>query len=485
MTPFRWARRLAWTALSVVALVVVAACDRYPPPVQVPFPDDARVLHGPWQARIDGLFEGVYRAVLSADGDTLLLWAPSHAWRYLRDAPDVWRAEAFPAAEAFRGAVHDPSIDALVLVTRNGASVAARTLDLVSGSETLVQVEPPAAEDVFDTAVGSGRLFAVTVDAASVRRLRWWDARTGAVGGVLAVPNYRDGMRASANGRVLSFWDMSSATVRVVDTVDPSTLHAVPLGLCRSNGLSEASDDGRWFALEDCLGRISLVDLTRPQDGSRATGVTPVGPATFARGSAELIWRTLDGLVRTYDVVSGATTTLLDVGSTNDPEWDLWNDTLVLDRSHDLLVAGVAGGRVRAARLADAASAVDLPELGVDVVSMTLEATPGTGTTPEAESFTSYDFSGTASVAGEVFDVTGQVHADRLHEYVPEPAPSTQAIPAPYLNGWATIDTVPGAVTAFQLSFWTYDREAVVYRGTLDDLDAGITYGVEVARVSP
>jgi hypothetical protein len=480
---------VARTALVGFALVLattsLTSCVRYPPPVRVPFPDDPRVLHGAWEARTEGLFDVVHRAVLGSGGDTLLLWSYGHAWRYEHGAPDTWIAQPFANADDLRAAAHDPVIDALVGVSVDGNVVEARAIAVANGSATVVQVDVPAGEDVTDTAVGSGRVFALTRDDSGTRRLRWWNAMTGADAGAVIVPNFRDGVRVSANGRTLSFWDLSSAIVRVVDTADPTALRAIQLGLCRSNYLGEASEDGRWFAYADCLDRVFLVDLTRIQDGSRATGVKVAGPTMFARGSSELVWRSADGPVRAYDPTSGTITTVLDVGQLEDPEFDVWNDTLVLDRTHGRLVAGVAGGRVRVADLATPGSAVDLPELAVAKVSMILEATNLGAVLPAGTGPSDYEFHGTADVTGVPYEVRGQVVADRLHEYVPDPALTTQALPPPTLWGWATLAPSPGGDPAFELSFWTNDAAATVYRGRLDDVAGGISYTVRLERVSP
>ena len=274
-----------------LAAVALTSCVRYPPPVPVSFPDDPRVLNGVWEARTDGLSDEVHRVVLGAAGDTLLLWSYQHAWRYAQDAPDTWTGQPFADADDLRAAVHDASIDALVDVAVDGSVVEARAVDVASGSATLVQMDLPDGEDVTDSAVGSGRVFVLTRDGAGTRRLRWWDAKTGTGAGVMVVPNFRDGVRVSANGRTLSFWDVSSSTVRVVDTADPTSLRTIQLGLCRGNALGEASDDGRWFAYADCLDRVFVIDLTRIQDGSRASGVKVAGGMVFARGSSELVWR--------------------------------------------------------------------------------------------------------------------------------------------------------------------------------------------------
>jgi len=236
-----------------------------------------------------------------------------------------------------------------------------------------------------------------------------------------------DGVRASSNGRVLALWDVRGSRATLVDTAAPDVDRTLRLGICRGNGLTEASADGRWFRFVDCFENLRIADLAAESLGSSALGLKQTGHVAFA----------LDGMVH---------------------------------------VAGLPGA-------APPRPAAQLPVLDLAGAALDLTVVP-----IDASAAGGYEFHGTfaasgAGATGETWPLAGRADAHGLHRYLPTaPSVAPAALPPPAAIATATAIDPETGVGLCALSFSTKDRNATSFIGVLHDVVATSFYRVRVRR---
>lgn len=469
-------------AAAVWVILTLAACQQERA-VPVPFPDDPRVLNGSWELKVTGLQENVQRTVLSADGQRLLAVRSERAWLYQRDLDGSWHEGDVSPYSAHLKAQEDPSLDALVALKRSSRDVTVSIVSLADASETTSTITLPEGLTFDRMTVGSGRFFALLSDAAGARQLYWFDLVTGAAEGSYRVPAHNQGMRVSANGRMISFWSMpfgSAASVWLLDTAQPAEpLGHVSLGiLCTAAGIGQSSDDGRWFLGIDCAGNLQVLDLHEANPRWRAIGVKLQGFPKFARGSNHLVvWHDDAGRVRSHDVAgTGGTTTL---ASDVRPGGYLHDDVLQVNVPAGLVLADDGHGRIAVAQLDHPEARLSLPKL--PVTSAVLDLTATDLYSDQQHSF--YSVTGTFEAEGEQLELEGRVFSHYFHDYI-----TSAAAPPPRLEGRTEMRSPSAAgddEPLYRLEFSSEDRNAVSYDGTLWDDAQGLTYTVRLQRVDP
>lgn len=471
------------TVLAVIAVgAVLAGCFRVPAPAPVSYPDDPRVLHGQWQVTVTGLSGGPVSFVHAERANRLVMWSAGSARVFDFQQGSGWHEEpAGPLADTFAGEF-DPALEAFVTVTRGAGNVGIRVVPAAGTAVVEHNVELPAGHALEDVAVGSGRVFALTRVTGGAWHLSWWDAVSAELGGSRSVPAPRDGMRVSSNGRTLALWDLNAWAVTVVDTAAPQSQVGVRLGACRSNGLSEASPDGRWFLVSDCMNNIRAADLSEQSPATSAVGVRHTSLVTFAAQGGEFVWRDTQGVMRAYDLENRTREELgrLEVEA---PEYlDPWVRAVYLNRAAGLFVYGTAYGTLLVNSVPPGANTVveaELPPMALTGALLDLQADP-----VAASGADSYEFSGSfeavgAGVSGERLPIAGSVYAHGLHDYRPGLAPQVWI---PRLVGNAEVMDGTSDVQRYALAFSTVDRHGSVYRGQLWDVSDGTGYSVTLER---
>jgi hypothetical protein len=462
-----------------VLLFLLAGCQRWDPPAVVSFPDDPRVLHGDWDLHVTGVWgDTVNDFVLGPDAQRLVLRTSMTTQAFTADAAGDW-AETDAAAFAGLGSAHyDATIDAFVRIRLDGAASRVRTIPLGGGAATEAGISLPAGYSVLGTAIGSGRSFVLARPPTGHPELFWWDSLTGNFGGQLALPRMRDGMKVSANGSIISFWDLHTYGVQVLRTADPARLHEVRLQRCRSNGLSEGSADGRWFAFATCAGNVHVVDLANPAAGSKALGIKLSGSPRFAANSPEFVWPDAGGRIHSHDVESGVRQVVFTLtGPEVREDYHLSYVLPYLDRDANLLAVITGVGQLRLQQLDAAGQAAHLPALEFAQARLLLTASD----VRSGADFSRYSATGTLEVAGELLPAEGRVYSHRLHAYRPA-ALETQAAPPPGMSGSIRISDPLSGEEAMALSFETRERTATTYQGTLRMYDRDKTYEVDLQR---
>ena len=467
---------------TVAAALLLAGCPGQPAPAAVPFPDDPRVLHGPWRVVVTGLLEGASDLVYASRAGVLVVWFPDGP-RAFRVGPDAAWSEV---DSAWRAAVApdqvDPTLEAFVSLELAGSALRIRVTPLDGGPVTVAEVALPAGHVLVAVARGSGRGFALTRDGAGGHHLTWGDAVSGTLVGTRAVASAPDGMLVSSNGRMLALWDLRGRRVTLVDTAEPEVSRDLGLGACRGNRVSEASGDGRWFLYADCFGNLRLADLAAATLGSFALGVGHLGHAAFADDTSEVVWVDAQGVVHAFDPVSGARAELVRLDGDAWQGLDPWDRRVVVRRSADLLAVLTGRGTVRVGGLAGSPAstmATELPIFTLAGAALDLIAGPIDMSGADA-----YEFTGTftaygVGVTGEPLPLEGRVLAPGLHRYLPAPA----VAPPPSLHGSASVVDPANALERYRLEFSTTERTAVSFRGLLHDADDETTYRVVVERV--
>jgi hypothetical protein len=477
-------RRLA-SILAVVAVApLLVACPQHAPPVDVPYPDDPRVLNGAWQVHVTGLASSVRDLVYAPAAHRLVAWfdATPHTFEFDEDS---WREVdvAWPAPVS--ADEYDPTLEAFVAVELVRADPRIRVVPIDGRPATVAAVSVPAGHTVLSVARGSGRSFALTRDGAASHHLTWWDSVSGATGGTRSVGAVPDGMRASSNGRVLALWDVRGYRATLVDTAAPDVVRTLRLGVCRSNGVTEASADGRWFLLADCVGNLRIVDLAADGLESTAIGIRLSDRVAFALDGTDLVWIGADRVVHAFDAASWERTQLARLEDADPVEaFDRWHRHLIVHHAANLVAVATVNGMVYTAGLDVAAAprpAAMLPALELSRADLDLTVAP-----IDPEGADGYGFAGTftasgAGATGDAWPLTGYVYSRDLHRYVPTD-PATSALPPPAMTATASaIDPESGA-ERFTLSFFTNDRYATTFFGVLHDVAAATSYRVRVER---
>jgi hypothetical protein len=475
-------------ALALAAVVLLlTGCPLVPPPADVPFPDDPRVLQGAWQVQVTGLTAQVSDLVYAPASGRLMAWFDGEPRTFQFDETHGWEEldVAWPAAvtpDAF-----DPTIEAFVAVELARADPRIRVMPIDGGPTSVAAVTLPAGHTRVSEARGSGRAFALTRDATGSHHLSWWDAASGAPGGTRPVGAVPDGMRASSNGRVLALWDVRGSRATLVDTTAPDVARTLRLGICRSNGLTEASADGRWFLFVDCFENLRIADLAAESLGSSALGLEQTGHTAFALDGTEIVWLDGDGVVHALDAATRERAELARLADGGPLDgFYAWSRNLVVHRGTNLLAVTTANGMVHAAGLPGAAPprpAAQLPVLDLTGAALDLTVVP-----IDASEAEGYEFHGTftasgAGATGETWPLTGRVYAYGLHRYLPTTpsvAPAVAPPPAAHVTASA-IDPETGA-ELYALSFSTTDRNAASFVGILHDVAANASYRVRVER---
>lgn len=470
-----------------ILLLSLGACRWYPPPDQVPFPDDPRVLHGSWEMVVTGLLGSVDAFYLDAKAENLVMWessAPARAYQ-ADGAGDYLEVDA-SAFTSLLGRHFEPTLDAVVSLVRSGSSVSIRVVPLAGAAATNNVVGIPTGTTVRELAAGSGRAFMLLERAGGEQELQWWDSLTGEHGGTLALPLYSDGVHFTANGRAVLLWDLDGWLVRVIDTADPGQLLTVGLGACRSEGTGEVSVDGRWFVFANCLGELQVADLSNLAAGSSPLGVKRGGGLAFAADSSELVWIDTGGAVRALDVATRQQQVLLEVSDEEkvrlDLEWAWWQPPLYLNRGAELLAMTKDDGRVTLIGVGSQPTSVALPRPEFDVATLEVVAVPGEGW-PDFNQY--YTFSGSADIAGDSLLIAGSVGAPGIHDYVPSHAGLEPQILQPRLTGNAELWVDGEDGPRYTLSFETFDRRAVSYEGQFYTVAGPVAYLVRLRRVAP
>lgn len=480
-------RPVSALAIAAAALLLAGCPLQQPPPAEVPFPDDPRVLNGAWQVDVTGLAAPASDLVYAPAAGRLVAWYSWTPRTFQFDDGLGWREVAVAWAAPVSPGTYDPSLEAFVAIELYRADPRVRVTPIDGGPTSVAAVALPAGHTEISVARGSGRAFALTRDAAGDHHLTWWDAVSGAVGGTRHVGAVPDGMHASSNGRVLALWDLRGYRATLVDTAAPDLARSLPLGACRSSGLSEASADGRWFLLADCLGNLRIADLSADGLASSAIGVRQRGRVAFALDGADIVWLGEDGVVHALDVASRERVELarLDDGETVDP-FDLWYRRVVVHRATNLLAVVTGSGMVRTSGLPGAPAprpAVTLPPLDLTGASLDLAVAP-----IDAGGADGYEFHGTftasgADATGEAWPLTGHVASYGLHRYLPtDPTVTPAAPPPPTLHALASVVDPDSGSERFTLDFATTDRRATSFDGVLHDVATNTFYRVRVER---
>lgn len=457
----------------VLAALLLSGCHMERP-VVVAFPDDVRVLDGEWELIKTGLASGVGRAVAAPSSERIVLFQFQNTWLYERGVGGAWTEGDATPYEGFAAAGYDHLSSALVQLERSGATVTVTSVGLDSGTATSQHVTLPTAVTLTNLTVGSERLFALEGATSNGPRLHWWSLASGAPEGSVALPPFPDGMRLSSNGRMLSFWDVNRGDVTVVDTTSPSVVRTFYQGTCRGGWPAEASDDGRWFAILDCMGTLTAIDLSESRPTWRPLGIKPDAAVKFARGSSRVVWQDEAGTVWANDVSTGETTKLRDATGGPVDYWDL-AATLNVDDVSDQVVAITSAGQVEVTRAATPAEL--LPHLGAPSATMALTAAAPTG----ESTFSRYAFAGELVWSGDpapALAVAGGVSAHNYHDYRLSP----QMSPAPSLRGEADIG--PADAPLFTLWFSAATRQSKEFTGVLRDETTAVSYSVKLSELS-
>lgn len=448
--------------------------------MKVSFPDDPRVLAGQWNVRVTGTEMPVRAFVHAPAAGRMVVWTWDDLTSFQLQPGGNWApADSAGLADA-EPESYDPLLEAFVAVSLGAPSPRIRVTPVDGAPAAEVEIAVPAGDPVQAVWVGSGRVFGLRPTPTG-HELIWWDALSGEAGGPIAVTGVRDGVRVSSNGRVLALWDLDAYRVTVVDAgaLQP-TARALRLGVCRSNALTQASDDGRWFVFSDCQGNLRVADLSRPESSSQPLGISNPAQIGFAVASDELVWVGQDGVVKGLNVVTRARRNLAQLDPTERDGLDPWHADLVVDEQAGLLALITGRGTVRLQSLAGAPEPVELPPLPIALARMSL-----TPRQLDTASY-SYRFEGTFEVvagagAGERLTVDGDVYAHGLHEYVPAAALRPAAF-LPSLHGSAKLLEPDGRQQRYGLEFRTVDRNALAYAGVLYGVQGGFAHRVMVER---
>lgn len=466
--------------MPLLLLLLLTACTRYPPPVAVSFPDDPRVLHGEWVMDLREDVE-ISSHLYLPHHDLLLAWGwrgeSSRGWQHTSDLE--WTEIDADVFQDLQASAYDSVLDAFVTFRLGSSEGTASITTLPDGTRTRVSIDLPADVIPRASAVGSGRLFLYGHKVDSGPRLYWWDAVTGDAGGSISVHSAQEGMRRSQNGRILSFWSFRHGIVQVVDTAAPEKTKSFRLGICGTLNLAEASSDGRWFALNECGGRISVVDLHAATPVRAATGLSGAGRARFADDSAELVFANESGVIRSFNPVSREIQTLYTV-----PEADWRSDNFYqdpsLNRASDRLTVLSGDGHILTMEVGTGA-VTRLPELAVGTVRLQLSASD-----LQNHHYSSYDITGTAHWPVELGNeqelaVTGRVNSDGLHKY--RPGLESQALPPPTTEIYGEFT---GGDEEYTFGFSSTDAHAGTYEGSftlrVSHLDRGRYYAATLRR---
>jgi hypothetical protein len=485
--PTRAARRL-FPILAVVAVApLLTGCPLQPPPVDVPYPDDPRVLSGAWQVHVTGLASSVRDLVYAPAAHRLVAWFYATPRTFEVDEDLAWREVDVAWAAPVSAAEYDPTLEAFVAIELDRADPRIRVTPIDGRPATVAAVSVPAGHTVLSVARGSGRSFALTRDGAGSHHLTWWDSVLGSFGGTRRVGAVPDGMRASSNGRVLALWDVRGYHATIVDTAAPDVARTLRLGVCRSNSVTEASADGRWFLLADCVGNLRIADLAATSLDSSAIGIRLSNRVTFALDGTDLVWIGADGVAHALDVASGERTQLAILEDAEPVDgYDGWHRHLVVHRAANLVAVATVNGMVYTAGLVDAATprpAATLPTLERSGAALDLTVAP-----IDAAGANGYEFAGTFTASGsggtgEPLPLTGRVYAYELHRYVPTgPAVAPSARPPQEVTATASAIDPESEAELFALSFFTNDRYATTFFGVLHDVAAATSYRIRVER---
>jgi hypothetical protein len=478
------------TALTLLVLgSLLSGCFRPPPPAPVPFPDDSRVLNGPWNLTVMGLSGGPARFVHAERANRIVLWKGGQVRVYALQDTTGWEEQPAGALSDAVANTFDPAIEAFVTITAGEGSIGIRVVPADGAPAVTHNVAVPAGHSLEEVASGSGLVFALTRVAGGAWHLTWWHSASGALGGTRVVPAPRDGFRVSSNGRTLALWNLDAWRVTVIDTEAPHAQVDVRLGACRSNFLSESSADGRWFLVADCGSNVRAADLTEESPTTTAVGVRYTSLITFAAHGGEFVWRDASGVMHAYDLTERTREELARLEVEPLEHLEPWVRAVYLNRNAGLLVYGTNHGTVRTESLppgTDAAVEEELPRLALSGALLDLRAGPLSTNEAGGTSASSYEFSGSfqavgASVADEALAITGTVSAYGLHDYKPGLTPQVWI---PMLTGRAVaLDTGTDA-ERYELTFSTEDRRATVYTGELRDVSEGISYSVRLKRAA-
>lgn len=483
-----WRRGSVWLGVAAVMLLLTGCPLGYPPPVDVPFPDDPRVLDGSWEMVATGLSEGLAVFHLDANATNLVIWSNANKPRAFRS--DGAGAYVETDASSFAGLVepvYDAALEALVSLEPGGGSATVTetvTVAPLDGSPTVTQVlKVPAGATLVDAFAGSGRTFLLLRTPGEPLALRWFDSLSGADEGGLSVGTFRDGLRATPSRRALLGWDLDAWKVRVIATADPEHPRSVSLGACRSNTFGELSPDGRWFVFADCVGNLLAVDLSDDAGRRKPLGLNVDDRVAFASDGSDLVW-VADRLVRALDLATGRSRTLHELSAAEAqhltfPNANWWDPLPYLNRPADLLALPTRNGRLALIDLAADRELATLPPLPFERGTMDLTATKDpAGALSYFDPEYGYAFHGTLTIDAVGYDVKGVANAYRLHRYVPtgsELDPS--ALPPPAVRGWGKA-FVPGATDpSFNFNFRGGDALSARYEGELLPVDGspGVT----------
>ena len=489
--PKRATRRGPPQVLAVAAAaLLLAGCRQYPPPADVPYPDDPRVLNGAWQVHVTGLASQASDLVYAPAAGRLIAWFDGEPRTFQLDPEHGWREVAVAWPAPVSPGQYDPALEAFVAVELARADPRIRVTPIDGGPASVAAVALPAGHTPVSVARGSGRAFALTRDGAGNHHLIWWDAVSGAAGGTHRAGAVPDGMHASSNGRVLALWDVRGYHATLVDTAAPDVVRTLRLGICRSNSLSEASADGRWFLLADCVGNLRIADPVAESLGSSAIGVKQLGRVAFALDGAEIVWLGEDGVVHALDAASRERVELARLEDSAPLDtFDRWYRHLVVHRATNLLAVITDSDLVHTAGLPGSATprpTVELPYLDLSGAALDLTVAP-----IDASGADGYEFGGTftaegAGATGDTWPLTGRVYSHGLHRYLPTAssvAPS--ALPPPTMDARATVTDPESESELFALDFSTTDRRATNFVGVLHDVAANTFYRVRVERPGP
>jgi hypothetical protein len=276
-----------------------------------------------------------------------------------------------------------------------------------------------------------------------------------------------------------------SVDATLVDTTAPDLERTLTLDFCGSNDLSEASADGRWFLMVDCYGKLRIADLAATNLVSSPIGVKQQGRVAFALDGAEIVWLDEDGVVHALDAASREQ---VELARLEDGPFFHPFRRVVVHRATNLLAAVTGSGNVHTAGLPGAAEprpAVKLPFLDLSGAALDLTAEP-----IDAAGADAYEFGGTftasgAGATGATLPLTGHVHAERLHRYLPtELTLAWSQSPPPHLYALASAVNPDSGAELFRLEFGTHERHATSFVGNLHDVAANTHYQVRVERAA-
>jgi hypothetical protein len=435
-------------------------------------------MNGSWQLRVTGRDAEIRSFVLDSAGDRVAFQSGLEWFAFEADGAGGW-AETTPVMPGEGARWFDPALDSFVVISaeREPLRIQVLPLDGSAGSDTNVTL--PAGYGRQEFAGGSGRVFMLARTGAATPVLFWWNALDGGDAGQLSLPHFRDGMRASSNGRTLSFWDLDSYTVRVLDTASLQQPVAIRLGICRSNGTSEASEDGRWFLISDCRNNLQLIDLLEPENGFRSPGIKRTGRVLFATGSPEIVWIDSNLRVNSYHPLTGVRQVLYTLDEYEsrliDPQWL----EVRLNRNAGLLALPTGRGMLRLQQLGDDRAFTQLPPLPFTEAGLELAASAE----PTDGLIHQYRFTGSFTLLGETLEIDGTVSGGGWHDYVPVAPEFVPLVSSPRpMWGAAEVSETASGEVRFRLNFGSSEREATVFHGGLQDIAGEVRYWVELER---